>query len=431
MARRRKTALDRHATDSVAVRNAHTLVRIASAIARVDATSIDAELDRSLERIGSALGVDIVSITSVGEDGRLEAWMQWRGIGWVDPAFAIDTPATDWWDSRQRRNEEIVIDDVAALPDEADYERALLSERGTRSLTAIPITSLSELYGYVVVEHLRRRHAWTDEELTFLGNYAELVSSTLERKATQLDLQASAVRAEAANRAKTEFVANLSHELRTPLTAILGYAEIMSKTGDTKYIDEIDKSAQHLRDIVQDALDIASIDAGRMMLAVHELSLESTIESAIAQVEMRARRAGVSIRVAVDDDTPTVFADGRKLRQILINLLVNAVKFNREDGSITVRVSADDHSYAIEVEDTGVGIASRDFERIFESFIYVDAETDGVGLGLALVRRFAEAHGGTVTVASEVGIGSTFRVELPRDARQFVNNRPAYLGGLT
>lgn len=299
MARRRKNALAPPATDSVAVRHAKALTRVACAITRVDATSIDAELDRSLERIGSALGADIVSIASVGDGGQLEAWMQWRRIGWVDPAFSIDTAATHWWDARQRCREEIVIDDVAALPEDADYEYVMLSERGTRSLAAIPITSLSELYGYIVVEHHRRRHRWTTQELTFLGYCAELVSSALERKAVQLDLQASALRANAANRAKTEFVANLSHELRTPLTAILGYAEILSKTGDAKYIDEIDKSAQHLRDIVQDALDIASIDAGRPSLSVHELGLESTIESAIAQVEIRARHAGVSIHVDV------------------------------------------------------------------------------------------------------------------------------------
>ena len=126
-----------------------------------------------------------------------------------------------------------------------------------------------------------------------------------------------------------------------------------------------------------------------------------------------------------------MFADGRKLRQILINLLVNAVKFNRENGSITIRASADYHSYTIEVEDTGVGIARRDLERIFESFVHVDPDKDGVGLGLALVRRFAEAHGGTVTVTSELGAGSMFRVVMPRDARSFAGHRPAYLGGLT
>jgi len=419
MARRRNLANPDSANDSVVVRNAHTLLRIATAIVRVDAASIDAELDRSLERIGSTLGADIVSIAGVSDDGRLEAWMQWRGIGWVDPAFAIDTPATEWWDPRQRRNEEIVIDDVTALPDEADYERALLNERGTRSLAAIPITSLSELYGYVVIEHHRRRHTWTTEELT------------LERKTNQLDLQAFAVRAEAASRAKTEFVANLSHELKTPLTAILGYAEILAKTGDAKYIQEIDASAQHLRNIVHDALDIASVDAGRPSLSVHELALDSTIESAIAQVELRARQAGVSIEAQIEPKTPTVFADGRKLRQILLNLLVNAVKFNRENGTITVRARADPTHYTIEVQDTGVGIAPRDLDRIFESFVYVDAAKDGAGLGLALVRRFTEAHGGTVDVTSELGVGSTFRVVMPLDARQFANDRPAYLGRLT
>jgi signal transduction histidine kinase len=424
--------------ESIRLRNSTTLSRVATAIACATAEKIGPELERSLHEVGAALGVDIIAIAAVDEYGRLDTRYQWRSIGWMDPAFVLDTRAAPWWEKRHREGVEIIIDDVDALPPEADYERAFLRARETRSLAAIPCSSLDGVRAVIVVEQVRSKRRWMADELTLISAYADLVTAALERERGDIELVRRRELAEAANRAKTDFIANMSHELRTPLAAVLGYAEMLRRQvagplneKQLQYIRDIEDSAVHLRSIVEDALDIALVDARNIALAVSEVSLRSAVESAVAHVEKRARSGRVAVRVGHVDGQTSVYADPRKLRQILLNLLTNAVKFTAPGGTVSVRATIHVDRYRIEVEDTGIGIAPRDHERIFDVFARVDNSIEGAGLGLALVRRLSRAHGGDVTVTSELGAGSVFRVELPRDARPFANGRPAFLGGFS
>jgi signal transduction histidine kinase len=176
-------------------------------------------------------------------------------------------------------------------------------------------------------------------------------------------------------------------------------------------------SGRHLLSLINDILDLSKVEAGRMELELSEFELPETISHALTLVRERASRRGIALNQVVDERVGRIRADERKVRQVLLNLLSNALKFTREDGRIEVRAGLDAETIEISVTDTGVGIAPEDQDAIFEEFRQVggaDKKAEGTGLGLALSRKFVELHGGRIWVRSQVGTGSTFTFTLPR-----------------
>jgi len=227
---------------------------------------------------------------------------------------------------------------------------------------------------------------------------------------------------EAASRHKSEFLANMSHELRTPLNAIIGFSQVLKEQmyGDLNakqadYVDDVLSSGQHLLNLINDILDLAKVEAGRMELQRTTFSLPGVLENAMSLVRERAIRQGVGLTAAIAPPVGLLEADERKVKQILFNLLSNAVKFTPSGGQVTLAASLVEDEVEISVRDTGVGINAEDQVRIFEEFYQVGtAQTqEGTGLGLTLTRRLVELHHGRLSVESEPGVGSTFTVTLP------------------
>ncbi|MBX9460402.1 MAG: PAS domain-containing protein [Brevundimonas sp.] len=232
-------------------------------------------------------------------------------------------------------------------------------------------------------------------------------------------------RAEAANQAKSEFLANMSHELRTPLNAINGFSEIMAgemfgPLGDARYrgyAADILKSGQHLLSLINDILDMAKIEAGKLTLHYEAVSLKEIVEDAARLMRGRVEESGLKLLVDAPD-LPTIEADHRGLKQVVLNLLSNAVKFTPEGGDIVVALSReDDDRVRVAVTDTGIGIAAEDLGRLARPFEQVEGQhsktTQGTGLGLALTKSLIELHGGTLTLESEPGRGTTVSFDLP------------------
>jgi len=228
---------------------------------------------------------------------------------------------------------------------------------------------------------------------------------------------------EAASRHKSEFLANMSHELRTPLNAIIGFSEVLSERmfgeineKQAEYIGDILESGRHLLSLINDILDLSKIEAGRMELELSDFDLANAIESTLILMRERAQRRRVTLGRTVDERLGIIRADERKVKQVLLNLLSNALKFTPEGGGIEVRGAARDGTAEIAVTDTGVGIALEDQEAVFEEFRQVGTaykKAEGTGLGLAISRKFIELHGGKIWVKSQVGSGSTFAFTLP------------------
>ena len=240
------------------------------------------------------------------------------------------------------------------------------------------------------------------------------------------DLVAAKEEAELANRSKSTFLATMSHELRTPLNAIIGFSEVMcagtfGPLGSARYIDycsDIHQSGRHVLTIVNDVLDLSRIEAGRMKLYLEPVDVGAAVHAALAMVRERAEMAGVTVTREAAADLPPLSADNRLLKQVLLNLLSNAVKFTERGGSVAVSVSAGAAGGTeIRVADTGIGMTEVEIAVALTPFAQVDSklarEYQGTGLGLPLAKSFVELHGGSLSVASRPGVGTTVAVWFP------------------
>jgi len=227
-----------------------------------------------------------------------------------------------------------------------------------------------------------------------------------------------------ANSLKSEFLANMSHELRTPLNAIIGFSELLldRTCGDLNedqrgQAADIHSSGRHLLGLINDILDLSKIEAGKMPLNEEVFEVGPVIEEAMALLRVEAGRKRIDLSARLDNPRLSVSADRSKVKQVMSNLLSNAVKFTPTSGRVTLTAGVDNDRLRIEVVDTGIGIKPEDQARIFQAFTQVDGslarQYQGTGLGLALVRKFLEMHGGEVTVESRPGAGSRFTVHIP------------------
>jgi PAS domain S-box-containing protein len=248
----------------------------------------------------------------------------------------------------------------------------------------------------------------------------KVLNETLEQR-----VQERTVQAEAANRMKSEFLANMSHELRTPLNGIIGFAEFLAdgKPGGVnpkqkEYLEDILNSGKHLLQLINDVLDLAKVEAGKMELNPEKFSLGKAIEEVCAVTKPIVQKKGIRLEVNVAPEVGYVTLDQQKFKQVLYNLLSNAVKFTDDGSKVEIRVAMyDAYRFKLLVQDTGIGIKTKDLPRLFKEFEQLGSgvarRREGTGLGLALTRKIVELHGGTIGVESEFGKGSSFTVVLP------------------
>jgi signal transduction histidine kinase len=271
------------------------------------------------------------------------------------------------------------------------------------------------LAGSIVDQHLAERS---------LSEAVRLREHVAALEGTKRDLSSALKRAEAANKAKSEFLAAISHELKTPLNAIIGFtemlkAETLGPVGDERYRSyhsDILLSARHLLGLINDALDVARLDANEFDLREDTIDPGLIIEQCVHLTQPQAAKSNVTL-VSSDQPLPRLRADGKRLRQILLNLLSNAVKFTPPGGTVTASGVVHTGGLDITITDTGIGMRSEDIPRALERFGQIDSSLarryDGAGLGLPLAKQLTELHGGTLTIESTVGKGTSVTVSFP------------------
>ena len=325
-------------------------------------------------------------------------------------------------DDMRWRGEISLIDplDGSARPVEAVAGK-ILSDRGEITTVVTILHDRREaLEKAALYEQLKR----ASDELE-----AKVQTATAELAEQNELLRRQAIQLEQASTAKSQFLANMSHELRTPLNAILGYCNMMVQgvngklsQAQRKSLVRIDSNGRHLLEVINEILDITRIEAGRMPLHVSEVRIQELLDEVLAELEPIISRSKLPVLAEMLDSLPGLLTDRQKVKQIVLNLLSNALKFT-PSGSIRITTRYDTHAkeFLIAVQDTGIGIAPEHQERVFEDFQQVDSSPTrpygGTGLGLSICRRLANMLGGRITLISALGQGSTFTLHLPRRAK--------------
>jgi signal transduction histidine kinase len=315
----------------------------------------------------------------------------------------------------------VFSEDVTSDP-RSQYPR-LAAAMGYRSAVFVPMVREGTVIGAIIVGR-RTVRAFSDKHIVLLQTFADQAVIAIENVRLFNEIQAKTRELEAANRHKDEFLASMSHELRTPLNAVIGFSEVLLEQmfgeindKQQEYLSDILASGRHLLSLINDILDLAKIEAGRMELDLEDFDVAQAIDNAVVLVRERATRKGLALETALPPALGTVRGDQRKFKQVLLNLLSNAVKFTPEGGRVEVRAQRADGHVEVSVTDTGIGIAAGDQETVFEEFRQVGTDYakkhEGTGLGLTLSRKFVELHGGRIGVTSRLGEGSTFTFSLP------------------
>jgi signal transduction histidine kinase len=312
---------------------------------------------------------------------------------------------------------------IPDILDEVAYPfREMLGREGFRAILSIPMIRDRTLLGTLAVGR-KAPGLFSERHVELLATFANQTIVAIEHAQLFQQLQEKAGQLEEASRHKSRFLANMSHELRTPLNAILGYTELIL---DNIYgpvpdqlrgvLKRVEKNGRHLLSLINDVLDLSKIEAGQLVLSLSDFSMKDVVQTVFVAVESLAAEKKIALVAAVPPGLPSARADERRITQVLLNLVGNAIKFT-EIGEVRVEVGVTDGTFRVAVSDTGPGVPTADHEKIFDAFRQADSSSarkkSGTGLGLSIAKRIVEMHGGRIWVEAAGGKGSTFCFSLP------------------
>ncbi|MCM1983873.1 hybrid sensor histidine kinase/response regulator [Lyngbya confervoides] len=355
-----------------------------------------------------------------------------------------------------QRGKVLSIGDVQHRYQDFPCMQAFLQQLQVQSKVAVPILVKSQLWGLLIAHQCSYPRTWQPSDITFLEQISEHLSvaiaqaqlyhqlhkqkETLENQVQQRtqELQEALVVVQAANQAKSEFLATMSHELRTPLTCVIGMSATLLRWSlgpltdkQRSYLQTIHDSGEHLLELINDILDLSHLEAGKGSLRMGLFSISSLAHQSLQMLRDSAQSSGITLKAQINLSAgrDRFTADARRVKQILFNLLSNSIKFTPAGGSVTLRVWRVEESVTFQVEDTGIGIAEAQQPLLFQKFQQLDTSYhrsyEGVGLGLALVKQFVDMHHGSIEVQSTEGQGSIFTVTLPDQTPRLPHAAPA------
>jgi two-component system sensor histidine kinase/response regulator len=375
-------------------------------------------------------------------------------LDWAEPQSCFTHRPL--YHEKYRQGATLAVQDIEVTYIDTPCFLKLLRQFQVRAKLVTPIVIQEQLWGLVIAHQCSEPRTWEDNEQRFLRHIAEHLAiaiyqaqlyaqlqqqkQTLEHQVIERtqELRDTLLTAQAANRAKSEFLANVSHEFRTPLTAVIGMSATLLRwpldnlsSKQRHYLQTIHDSGKHLLELINDILDLSQLEAGKMVLKVRDFSLTRVAMQSLETLKESAERNNIRLELWIQDqpfhrESQTLpqdlyfRADRRRVRQILLNLLSNAVKFTPAGGRVALRIWLENSKVALQVEDTGIGIAGDQIPLLFQKFQQLDAsyqrEYQGTGLGLALTKQLVDLHSGWIDIDSTVDVGSIFTVWLPIQA---------------
>jgi signal transduction histidine kinase len=398
--------------------SADVLGVISSSIA--DTTPV---FDKILDSCQRLFAGRTVGISVAGDDGRIHLGA-YKGSGRAEFEAHFPVPLSmESGSGAAILQRQVVHYPDCEAPDVPEFARVAARLTGNKSLFFAPMLWEGKGVGAIFVGR-PVTGPLTEKEIALLKTFADQAAIAIQNAKLFREIQEKSAQLEVANKHKSEFLANMSHELRTPLNAIIGFSEALIdrlfgelNEKQAEYLKDIHESGRHLLSLINDILDLSKIEAGRMELDVSTFDLPAALSNAITLVRERAQRHAIDLALEVDKSLRAFSGDERKFKQIMLNLLSNAVKFTPDGGRVAVSARKDTTHVEISVQDTGIGIAPEDQAAVFEEFRQVGRDhmrkAEGTGLGLSLVKRFVELHGGEIRLQSEPGKGSTFSFSLP------------------
>lgn len=418
--------------------------QVLNRIGRTLNSSLDPDyiLQGIVKLTGECFNVDRVFIFAVAAD-QVRITHEWRAHDQIVPMLNKQVLISNWLGIVDSETGEYFTQPIHVPNNQAVHlnsaQLECVQETHRQSLLSVPVFIRDQFFGGIELHTTSCSRVFSEEEITLLQRIADQTAIALynaqsyERLeelviARTRELEAEKLLSEAANRAKSEFLANMSHELRTPLTSILGFSSVLLKQvfgslneKQVQYLENVYSSGEHLLELINDLLDLSKIEAGREDLFLEDIIVAEVCEGCIQAMLQQAVSKGLTLTCNVSPDI-ICRCDRRRLKQIILNLLSNAVKFT-ERGLVSLNVFPEGDRLKFAVIDTGIGIDSANLSQLFQPFHQaqsgLDRKYQGTGLGLALARKLAQLHGGTITVQSTVGQGSCFTLELPWSAPAF------------
>jgi len=395
--------------------------------------SVDTILGIIVRRVVAALKAQQASIMLYNPKTELLETRAYYGVGGEfasDGKRRLGEGIAGWV---AERREAMLLNDDDPHP---DMRRHFKPERQITSALSVPLRVEDECVGVLNVNRISHPALFNDRQRDILKIFAEHVGVAIQRAITMGELQRKTneleranVRLQEVNRMKDIFLSTASHELKTPLTSVIAYAEVLNDhAGDLsdeqsrEFLGRLRAEADRLLGLIEDILDLTRLETGKIELKLQPMLLNQVVRTAVETVRPTAERQQVALDEDYDDEVDLADVDEVKLRQAVVNLIVNAVKFSPEGGTVGVRTRGEAGELVVEIQDQGPGVAPNEVAQIFSLFGQgvrgTPRGSGGLGIGLHLVKAVVELHGGTVGVESAVGSGSTFWIRLPRKAAQ-------------